>query len=83
MVFFKLAFGALLALFGIMSVAAGTFEVVARRRPPGRLFGRGLFPLNGAQRSDGWSPDEWRKGGALVFGLGVVFLLGTASVLVP
>jgi hypothetical protein len=83
MVFLKVAFGVLLALFGLMCVVAGTFEVVARRRPPGRLFGRGVFPRNAPQRSDSWSPDEWRKGGSLVFGVGVVLLLGAASVLVP
>ena len=83
MIYFKVAFGVLLALFGVMCVVAGTFEVVARRRPPGRLFGRGIFPRNAPQRSDRWSPDEWRKGGSMVFGVGVVLLLGAASVLVP
>ena len=83
MVFLKVAFGVLLALFGLMCVVAGTFEVVARRLSPGRLFGRGVFPRNAPQRSDSWSPDEWRKGGSLVFGVGVVLLLGAASVLVP
>ena len=70
MVLLKVAFGVVLALFGVMCVVAGTFEVIARRRPPGRLFGRGIFPRNAPQRSDSWSPAEWRKGGWLVFSLG-------------
>ena len=83
MVFLKIAFGVLLALFGTMCVVAGAFEVVAKRRPPGRLFGRGIFPRNAPQRSDSWGPDEWRKGGSLVFIVGVVLLVGAASVLLP
>jgi len=76
MVFLKVVFGAVVALFGVMCVVAGAFEVIARRRPPGRLFGRGIFPRNAPQRSDSWSPVEWRKGGSLVFGVGVILLLG-------
>jgi hypothetical protein len=83
MVFLKVVFGAVVALFGVMCVVAGAFELIARRRPPGRLFGRGIFPRNAPQRSDNWSPVEWRKGGSLVFGVGVILLLGAASVLVP
>lgn len=82
MVYFKVAVGVLMAIFGLMCVVAGSFEVVARRRPPGRLFGRGIFPRNAPQRSDSWGPDEWRKGGSMVFGVGVVLLLIAASELV-
>lgn len=82
MVFLKVAFGVVLGLFGLMCLVAGTFEVIARRRPPGRLFGRGVFPRNAPQRSDSWSPAEWRKGGSLVFGVGVILLVSAASVLV-
>ena len=82
MVYFKVAYAALVAVFGVMCVVAGSFEVVARRRPPGRVFGRGIFPRNAPRRSDSWSPDEWRKGGSMVFGVGVVLLLVAASALV-
>jgi hypothetical protein len=83
MVFLKVVYGVVLALFGVMCVVAGAFEVIARRRPPGRLFGRGIFPRNAPQRSDSWSAAEWRKNGSLVFGLGLIFMVVAGIVLVP
>jgi len=82
MVFFKVVYGIALALFGGMCVVAGIFEVIARRRPPGRLFGRGVFPRNAPRRSDSWTPAEWRRNGSLVFGVGGIFLVVAAFVLV-
>jgi hypothetical protein len=81
MVLFKVAYVVVLSLFGVMCVVAGIFEVIARRRPPGRLFGRGVFPRNAPQVSDSWGASEWRKNGSLVFGVGVILLLVVAFVL--
>lgn len=72
----------MLLLFGGICAVAGIFEVITRRRPPGRLFGRGIFPRNAPQPSDGWGPAEWRKNGSLVFGVGAILLLVATVVLV-
>lgn len=78
---FRLGFAGLLAVFGALCIAAGGFEVLSKRRPPGKLFGRGLFPRNGPQRSDNWTPEEWRQGGFIVGSLGIVlFAVGLALV---
>lgn len=81
MVFLKVAFGETVALFGVMCLVAGTFEVIAEGVRPVAFLDE-AFPRYGPQRSDSWSPVEWRKGGSLVFGVGVILLLGAASALV-
>lgn len=81
-VLLRLAFGAVLTAFGACCLVAGVYEVLAKRRPPGRLFGRGIFPRDGPQISDAWTPDEWRRGGVAVSLLGAVLTVFGVSVLI-
>jgi len=64
--------GAVLVVFGLLCLGSGGYEVVMSRRPPTLLLGRGLFPRHRPQRSDSWTPGEWRRGGAAVSTLGLV-----------
>ncbi len=62
-------------LAAVTFVCAGIYEMVRGKRPAG-VIGRGLFPRNGARRSDSWEPRKWRTNGyqVTVMGFGFLFL---------